>query len=269
MTKSTSSRVAHKWSVGEPGLIGWCSIGSSYSCEIMASAGFDAIGVDLQHGMFGFDVAVTMLQSVHGHNVDAWARVATLEPADIMRLLDAGATTIICPMIESGEQAAELVSICRYPPAGRRSFGPSRNLLVSGPSYVKDANDRIGVWAMVETSRGVENIQDIVAVDGLDGVYVGPSDLAMSLGVPVGMFPLPPDLDEAVTAVFRATKSAGLRAGIFCLSAAMASDMKARGFDVITLGNDASLLKAGIAAFLAPLETVTPEFLDQETTYGS
>lgn len=255
---SALGRVHAAWASGGPAILGWCSIGNSYSAEIAACHGqFDAVTVDMQHGMFGLDTAVTMLQALHGHGVEPWARVDALQDAAIMHVLDAGAVGIICPKIESADEARQLVAACRYPPHGVRSYGPSRNLLTTGAHYVRDANDTILALAMIETVRGVEHARAICETPGLDGIYIGPSDLAMSLGEPIGAFPMSPALDAAVGNLVRIAHEAGIRVGIFCSTPEMAAKMVDRGFDIITPGNDAGHLRAGMSAYRNLLDQAT------------
>ena len=180
-------------------------------------------------------------------------RVPSLDEAVIMKVLDAGAYGVFCPMIDTAEQAAALVSYCRYPPKGVRSFGPARGLLHGGPDYVDQADDTVIVWAMVETRTAVANIDAICATEGLDAIYIGPSDLGSDLGLQVGAYPLQPELDEAIDRIVKATKDAGLRVGSFCFNDEMAADMVKRGVDLVTVRNDAGLLRLASAHILESL----------------
>lgn len=236
---------------GTPIVNAWASIGSSYAAELIAAQGFDAVTVDCQHGMMGFDVALGMLQAISTTPAIPLVRPSKNDGAEIMRFLDAGAYGIICPMISSPAEAAALVSACRYPPVGTRSFGPARGLLYGGADYAIHANDEILVLAMIETAAGLDALHAIVATPGLDGIYIGPNDLALALGhVPV------PESDEpemvaAVARIVAATKAAGKLSGIFCSGAAGAARRLAEGFDLVTPGNDAMLLRAAMAAAVA------------------
>lgn len=245
------------WDAGKAATNAWCSIGSAYSAEILAAAGYDAVTVDLQHGMFGVDSAITMLQAISAQQATPMVRVPRLDDAAIGKMLDAGAYGVICPMIETGEQAAQLVSACRYPPKGTRSFGPSRGLLHGGPDYVAHADETVLVWAMIETRAGLAAVESIVATPGLDAIYIGPSDLASDLGVAIGTFPLPPVLDAAVDRIIAVAHEAGVRVGIFCGSEAMGIDMIERGVDLVTVRNDAGLLRHATAQLLDKLGTAS------------
>lgn len=233
---------------GKPIVNAWLSIGSSYAAESVAHQGFDAVTVDGQHGMMGFDVALTMLQAISTTEAIPLVRPSRNDPAEIMRFLDAGAYGVICPMISTAEDAATLVSACRYPPAGTRSFGPARGLLYGGSDYLARANEEILTLAMIETAEGLANLDAIVATPGLDGIYVGPNDLALALDHPPLAESLEPDMIAAVERICAAVAAAGKIAGIFCSGGAGAAQRIAEGFDLVTPGNDAALLRGAMAA---------------------
>jgi 4-hydroxy-2-oxoheptanedioate aldolase len=160
-----------------PIINGWLAIPSSYSAEIMGHQGYDAVTVDLQHGMIDFASALAMLQALSATPAVPLVRVADSTPAQIMRVLDAGAYGVICPMVSTPEQARRFVAACRYPPQGIRSFGPARGLLYGGADYPQHANREILTLAMIETREGLANIDAILDTEGLDGVFIGPNDL--------------------------------------------------------------------------------------------
>ena len=227
---------------------GWLSISSPYVAELAAHQGYDSLTVDMQHGMVGFEGAVAMFQAVATTSVIPMARPSGNHPPEIMRLLDAGAYGIICPMISTAADAARLVSACRYPPAGSRSFGPARGLLYGGADYFTAANAEILALAMIETREALDNLDAILDTPGLDGIYVGPNDLAIELG----RAPRNEHDDPAVVAaIARAREGAarrGLIAGIFCSDGPAAARRAAEGFHLVTPGNDAALLRATLSA---------------------
>lgn len=235
-------------SAGTPIVNAWLSIGSSYSAEMVAAQGFDAVTVDCQHGMIGFETALTMLQAISTTSAIPFVRPSRNDPAEIMRFLDAGAYGIICPMISSAAEAAALVSACRYPPLGTRSYGPARGLLYGGSDYVAHANDEIVVLAMIETAAGLDALDAIVATPGLDGLYIGPNDLALALGHAAVPESDAPEMMAAIARVVSATRAHGKLSGIFCSGAAGAARRIGEGFDLVTPGNDATLLRAAMAA---------------------
>ena len=171
----------------------WLAIPSTYSAEVMGHQGFDSVTVDLQHGMIGFDAAIPMLQALSSTAVPL-ARVSKNDPALVMRLLDAGAYGIICPMVSTPEQARDFVSACRYPPKGGRSFGPARGLLYGGADYFAHADREIVTLAMLETVEAVANADAILAVEGLDEICIGPNDLSLAYGKPPKSEPDDPEL---------------------------------------------------------------------------
>ncbi|MFC4295965.1 HpcH/HpaI aldolase/citrate lyase family protein [Novosphingobium tardum] len=226
----------------------WLSIGAAYAAEAIAHQGFDAATIDCQHGMIGFDTAIAMLQAVSSTPAIPLVRPSGLNAAEIMRFLDAGSYGIICPMISTAEDAARLVAACRYPPAGDRSFGPARGMLYGGADYLDHANDEILVLAMIETRQGLANLDAILAVEGLDGIYVGPNDLGLALGHRPLNEPESGPVAEAIELVRARTDEVGLISGIFCSNGEAASMRIAQGFDLVTPGNDAALLRVAMAS---------------------
>lgn len=231
---------------GTPIVNAWLSIGSSYAAEAVSHQGFDAATVDCQHGMIGFETALTMLQAISTTAAVPLVRPASLDAAAVMRYLDAGAYGVICPMISTAADAAALVRACRYPPHGNRSCGPARGLLYGGPDYIDHANAELLVIAMIETAQGLENIDSILAVDGLDGIYVGPNDLSLALGHRPENESTVPIVIAAIEMVRARTVAAGLIAGIFCSNGRAAANRVAQGFDLVTPGNDAALLRGAM-----------------------
>lgn len=231
----------------------WVSSNSAYAAEVLSHAGYDAVTIDCQHGMFGVGDAVTLLQAVSAGPAVPMARTPSLDAATIGKLLDAGALGIVCPGIDTAEQGRAFVAACRYPPRGRRSFGPARGLLVGGPNYVDTADDLVLAWAMVESATALDNLDEILAVDDLDGVYVGPNDLAMSLGErPGGGEPSGPVL-AALTRVVGSAHEAGRLAGAFCAHLPTARALAEMGYNLITPGNDVFLLREAAVRRIAAL----------------
>src|SRR6185369_11917132 len=153
------------WQSGGAAVNGWLAIPNGFSAETMAHQGWDSLTVDLQHGVVDYQTAVTMLQAISTTPTVPLARVPWLDPGILMKMLDAAVYGVICPMINSAEEARRLVAACRYPPKGTRSFGPIRALLYGGADYPKHANDTILVIAMIETRDALTNLDEILAVD--------------------------------------------------------------------------------------------------------
>jgi len=230
---------------GEVIVNAWLSIGSSYSAEGVGHTGVHSVTVDMQHGMFDFHAALQMLQGISATPAVPLVRVPALNPAKIMHLLDAGAYGVICPMISTPEDAATLVAACRYPPVGNRSFGPSRGLLYGGSDYVAHANNTVMAIPMIETAEAVERIDEILDVEGIDMIYLGPNDLAFDIEGHVG-FPRP-ESEKAIAKVLTSAKNKNIPAGIFCSDAEDARKRISQGFDLVTPGNDFAHLTRSIA----------------------
>ena len=203
------------WAEGKSALNGWLSTDSPFVAEIMAAQGYDSLTIDLQHGFVGYDAARGMLQAMRASGVTPMVRVPWLNPADIMKALDAGAYGIICPMVNNREEAEQLVSYTRYPPHGVRSFGPSRVTFSAGADYGQHADQEVLCFAMIETAEAMRNLDAIVSTPGLDGVYIGPADLTLGLTgrkYPTGFDREEPEIVEAIKRVLDAAHKAGIRA---------------------------------------------------------
>ena len=230
------------WNKGGAVINGWLGIPSSIAAENMAQAGWDALTVDLQHGHVDYQVGITMLQAITTTQTMPLARVPWCEPGIIMKMLDAGAYGIICPMINTRAECEAFVGACRYPPHGYRSFGPVRATWYGGADYFKHANDTLITMAMIETKQAMDNLDQILSVPGLDSLYVGPNDLAISLGYAPSGTPTEPAVLEAIRIIVAGAKKHRVAAGIHCGSTAMAKQMIALGFQFVTLLADNLLL---------------------------
>ena len=228
-------------------LNGWLSIPCAFSAEIMARQGWDSLVIDLQHGLIDFQAAVQMLTAISTTRTVPLVRVPWLEPASIMRVLDAGALGVICPMIDSAEDAERLVRYLRYPPDGQRSHGPLRANLIYGADYRKRSTAWVTGFAMIETLAALSNLDAILRVPGLDAVYVGPSDLALGLGQEPQRDPTNTVVVDAIAHVLARAKHHGVRAGCHAGSVAQGLKMVALGFDLVTVESDARLIEAAAA----------------------
>jgi 4-hydroxy-2-oxoheptanedioate aldolase len=245
------NRVRTIWNEGGAVVNGWLAIANSFCAEVMASAPFDSITIDTQHGMVDFEAAVAMFGAISGYPPTPLARVKWNDPAATMKLLDAGAYGIICPMINRRTECEHFVGACRYAPEGFRSFGPARGLLYGGPDYASEANRTIVTIAMIETAEALDNLDDIMSVEGLDGVYIGPNDLALSLGHEPTPEPTAPEVQEAIEAIRAAAERNGVVAGIHVPSGESARRRIDQGFRFVTIANDARLLAAAASAEIA------------------
>lgn len=244
----TPNRLKRLWADGKPALNGWCSMAGSVNAEIMAAQGYDAVTVDVQHGALDYSAALPMLQAMRGSGVVPMTRAPWREPGIIMKLLDSGAMGIICPMVNTAEQAAEFASYMRYPPRGQRSFGPTRIGISEGASYWKEANDEVIAFAMIETAEAMRNLDAIAATPGIDALYIGPADLTLGLTggrLPPGFDREEPEMIEAIKTILAAAKKNGLAAALHCGTEAYGARAIGWGFDMVTVSGDTRFLAAG------------------------
>ena len=247
------NKLRRHWSDGRATLNGWCAIGSPFTAELMAAQGYDSITVDVQHGALGYADALAMLQAMRASGVTPLARAPWLDPAMIMKLLDAGALGIICPMIDDGAQAAEFVSYLRYPPLGRRSFGPIR-ASIAMPGYGTQANDEVLALAMVETASAMANLEEIAATPGLDGLYVGPADLTLALSggrLAPGFDREEEELVAAVRRIADVCRAHGKFAALHCATPEYAVKAIGWGYHMTTVSGDSRLLAAAAGESVA------------------
>lgn len=223
---------------------GWLGIPNSMSAELVANAGFESVTVDMQHGCVPFESIVPMFQAICTTDAVPMARVPWNEPGVIMRVLDAGAYGLICPMINTVDEAKALVQACRYPPLGSRSNGPFRASIWGGADYVKHANNEVLVFAMIETEKAIANLTEILKVEGLDGVYVGPSDLGLSMGEEATLAPTSQKVIDGIQKIADLTNEAGLIPGIHCDGPATILTRYKSGYRFASLLNDSRLLAA-------------------------
>jgi len=224
----------------------WLSIPSSYSAEIVSHCKADAVTVDLQHGMTEFSDAVTMLQAISTTSATPLVRPGSCDMAQIMHLLDAGAYGVICPQVDNPDIARDVVAACKYPPAGKRSFGPSRGLLYGGADYFEYANSEILVIVMIESKEAVENLDGILATPGVDGIYIGPNDLSLAYGFEPHSDPQG-EVGRIIEDIRVKTHARNLITGIFCSDGVMARRRLDQGFQIVTPGSDAAILRSSYA----------------------
>jgi 4-hydroxy-2-oxoheptanedioate aldolase len=226
------------WARGDAVVNGWLSIPSAFSAEVMAHQGFDSLTIDMQHGVIDYQVAVTMLQGISTTGAMPMARVPWNDPARLMKILDAGAYGVICPMVNTRAEAEALVRACKYPPRGYRSWGPVRASIYAGADYGDHANEDIVVMPMIETAEAMKNLDEILSVPGVDGVYVGPSDLSLALGLKPRLDQTDAPVVEAQQKIAEACKRHGVVAGIHNSTATYALKMIAQGYQFVTLASD-------------------------------
>jgi 4-hydroxy-2-oxoheptanedioate aldolase len=231
------------WSESRTAFGLWAAIPSSFSVEIAAGAGFDYVCVDQQHGVVDYAALVPMLQAIEAAGSAPITRVLSNDPFRIMKALDAGALGAIIPLVNGAAEAERAVAACRYPPHGDRSYGPIRASHVIGSRDPEDLAREVLCIVMVETREGLERVEEIAAVPGLDGIYVGPADLALSLGLPPSTDVTEPEHVEAVSKIKEACRRYGIAAGIQASSGEWAKKYAEADFDMVTVATDASLLR--------------------------
>lgn len=234
---------------------GWLQLPSPAVAEIVGSTGFDSVCVDTQHGLIGDDSVLGMLQALTAAGTRSLVRVPGHGPEAIGRALDRGADGVIVPLVDTAEQAAAAVAACRFPPAGTRSFGPVR------PSWLgRDPLAGGRCVVMVETVAAVANLEEILAVEGLDAVFIGPSDLALAYGLPLSA--QAPDAPEAahygelIEGITARCAAAGVPVGIYCDSPAHARRFRALGCTFTMLAAEQAILRAACSDWLAQTRAV-------------
>ena len=247
------NRLRQLWADDKPAVNGWLAIPNSFSAEVMAHQGWDSLTIDLQHGVIDYTALVPMLQAISTTATVPIVRVPWLEPGILMKALDAGAYAVICPMVNTREDAQKLVHYTRYAPQGTRSFGPIRATLYGGADYPQHANDTVVRFAMIETAQALDNLDSILSVEGLDAIYIGPSDLSLSLGCRPVFDDVDPKAQQAIEHIVARAKAHGVVAGIHNGRADVARARVELGFRFVTLGSDARLLAAGSQELLSAM----------------
>ena len=231
---------------GKAAINGWIEIPSSYSAEAMAHQGRDSLTIDLQHGAISQSDILQIFQAISTTEVVPMARLNWNEPDQIMKVLDYGAYGVICPMVSNRNQAEKFVQACMYPPKGYRSFGPTRGFMYGGNDYVDHANDEILKIAMIETKEALNELDKIMKTPDLDGVYIGPSDLSLSIGEKAG-FDKPeghPTYEQALNILNQAKKN-NIVAGIHNATPEYAKKMINIGFQLVSVGSDKIFMSDG------------------------
>jgi 4-hydroxy-2-oxoheptanedioate aldolase len=223
----------------------WLSLPDTITAEAAAHTGFDYICIDMQHGLLDYQSTVNKLQVLGLGSSVPIVRVPVNEANIICKALDAGAIAIIVPLVNTAEEAQAAVRACRYPPEGNRSMGPKRPMTLSGLEYYQQANAAISVIPMIETLDGLNNIDEIVQIDGIDAVYIGPFDLHLGLGLTPGFDSEEPLFNDALKRILESCHHAGVAAAVHA-TAQLASKRREQGFDMITVASDIGLLQQGL-----------------------
>jgi len=243
--------VRERWARGEAASNLWVDIGWPVTVEALGRLGYDSCTVDMQHSLIDRAALVPVLQALSLGGSAPLVRVTQNDPGEIAFVLDAGAYGVVCPTMETPEDCARFVAACDYPPRGVRSWGPVRGLMYGGADYFAAYAGEILRIALVETKKGIDNLDAICATPGLDMVYLGPNDLGVSHGAAPSYTPNHPEVERAVDLVAAAAKRHGIAAGIHAGNAEVARTALARGYAFVSLGYAAKLMFAAAASLHA------------------
>jgi len=236
--------LAKKLKSGQPVITGWSMLAVPLLSEMMARSGYEAVTVDFQHGAHDVASARDAFAAMALGGTHRIARIPVGETATASRLLDMGAEAIIAPMINSVEEAQAFAAAAKYPPLGERSWGPHRAAMLDGKSldvYLQDANHETLALAMIETPQAIQALDAILAVPGIDGVFVGPSDLSLTLSGGQALDPDGAGTAKVAADIAARTLSAGKIAGIFCLSPEKVMESREAGYSLMAYGADMAL----------------------------
>ncbi len=235
-----ANKVKEAWKAGRAVVNGWLAIPNAFGAEMFAQAGWDSVTVDMQHGVQDYLSCVSCFQGMQrAPDVLPMVRVPWNEPGIIGKVLDAGAYGVICPMVNTEAEARALVQYSKYPPMGTRSNGPIRaGVYGEAGGYQKTANDEILVIPMIETQTALDNLEAILDVPGIDAIYVGPSDLGLSLGMPAILDREEPEILKIYERLIKETSKRGIAAGLHNSSPAYAKRMIEMGFKLVTVGGN-------------------------------
>jgi 4-hydroxy-2-oxoheptanedioate aldolase len=247
-----ANKLKQRWQQDKATVNGWLAIPNGFSAEVMAQSGWDSVTVDLQHGVQDYLSMVSCFQAMQPHPPVPMVRVPWNEPGIIGKVLDGGAYGVICPMVNTREQAENFISYCKYPPRGTRSNGPIRaGVYGQGTAYQKTANEEILCIPMIETQQAIDNLDAILDVPGIDAIYVGPSDLGFSLGLEPKADREEPQILRIYDRLIAETSRRGIFAGIHCNTPTYAARAIGMGYKFVTIMNDSGLLATAARAAVA------------------
>jgi 4-hydroxy-2-oxoheptanedioate aldolase len=249
---SSRFNLARKLRNGDTVFAGWCGLPYPLVAELVGREGLPAVVIDQQHGLWDTASTLAAIAAVHQSGAGPIVRVPVGDFAMVSRALDFGAEGIIAPMVNTEADARAFVAAAKYPPIGERSWGPHRSMTLSQIAdpkvYLRKANDLTVTMAMIETRKALDNLDAILATDGIDGVFVGPFDLSIALANGKSIDPDSKEVDAALSKVAKAATKAGKIAGVYCQTAKRAIALAKRGFRFVTAGSDMGFLRAGLAA---------------------
>lgn len=256
MTDLPVNRLKAALRAGRPTLGLWLAMADPVAAEIAGGSGFDWCVIDAEHGPNDIGTIAAQLVALAAAGCEAVVRVPANDPVWIGRVLDAGARTVLVPMVNSAAEARAAVAACRYPPHGHRGVGAALTRAArwgAVEGYASRAEAEISLIVMAETAAAVKDIDGIAATDGVEGVFVGPADLGANLGLPPG-----PELDAAILGIHAATRAAGKAAGEFLWNADAVADRAARGVTMIAVGAEVLVLSRALRALASQARAALP-----------
>jgi 4-hydroxy-2-oxoheptanedioate aldolase len=233
---------------GKPAIGTWLGLGSPLAAEWLAHQGFDWLNIEQEHGAIDASLTQSLLQAISTTDVIPLVRIPWKDPAFAKRALDAGAYGLFVPTINTRDEAELMIRAMRYPPLGFRGLGGTRRQLYGGPDYVEHANEEILVILMIETAEGVRNADEILSVPGVDACFVGPNDLAASLGLEPTLDPLFPEYEEAIAQVLQACRRHGVAPGIHTPSGKRCADRIEQGWQLNAVNSDGGFMAQAAVA---------------------
>lgn len=236
-----------------PLFIAWLTLNSPFVIELAGEAGWDCVAIDQQHGLGDNEALVACLTAAKAAGLPGLVRVANNDPGLVGRALDAGAEGVVCPLISGVDDAEALVRAVKYPPRGTRSYGPYRAKLGHGGDYFAVANGLTIACPQIETKGALDQLDDILALEGVDMVCLGPNDLSVALTGRLDIWA--PEVQEAMTLVLRKAHEKSVMTLIFANDVAFAKPRVAEGWDILAIGTDAGWLSSAAAATRAEFES--------------
>ncbi len=251
--------LARRLRSGEVMHTGWCGLPYPIVAEVVGREGFGAVTLDAQHGLWDMGAIPAGIAQVRQAGAAALVRIPVGDYATASRALDLGAEGIVAPMINTPQDARAYVSFVKFPPLGERSWGPLRAMTLAGMSdpkdYLREANELTVTFAMIETQTALDNVEAIAATPGIDGLFLGPSDLSITLSKGGTIDPLAGEIERAIDRITAAAQKSGKIMGAYCHNGERAAALAKRGVRFLAVGSDLALLRAGAAAALKALRS--------------
>jgi len=253
---AAAETLADRLRAGEKLVSAWSNIGEPVIAEMLGRAGFDAVTLDMQHGFHSTGSVQRGIGAIALSGRPAIVRVPVGDFAMASRALDMGASAVIAPMVNSLEDAKALAAATKFPPVGQRSWGPSRAIEISGAdesggAYLQFANRQTLSFAMIETREALALLDDILAVDGIDGAFVGPADFSIAWSDGATVDPTLEDMMGAIESIAAGAAKAGKLSAVYAADPSFGRRYHEMGFNLVATAPDTGCLAAGAATFLA------------------